>query len=275
MAHFRTTFKTEVTKGLARLTTVQPVVENDIAFLPEPVQNYLCYIGAIGKPKVQNFHAMFSGQMKRTEHGKWMDIAAEQYNFYDRPTRLFYISSSMLGIPFDGLHIYSGNTATMRIQLASLLPVVNAYGPIMTKGETVTLFNDMCVLAPATLIDKHIRWETIDALTVNATFTNQNYTISAVISFNEKGELINFVSDDRYLNVKGNTFENIRWSTPVKDYKELNGQKLASSAEAIWHMPQGEYVYAQFKLTHIEYNVKTLAMERIQSVGCHALPWTV
>jgi Family of unknown function (DUF6544) len=260
MARFKTTFKTEVTKGIARLTTMQPLVEKDIAFLPDPVQKYLRYIGAIGKPKVQNFHAAFSGKFKRTENGKWMDITAEQYNFYDQPTRLFYISSSMFGIPFEGLHIYSGNAATMKIQLASLIPVVNAYGPIMTKGETVTLFNDMCVLAPATLIDKHIRWETIDGLTVKATFTNQDYTISAVLSFNEKGELINFVSDHRYMNVKGNTLENFRWSTPVKDYKEFNGQKLASSLEAIWHMPQGEYVYAQFKLTHLEYNVKTYSV---------------
>ncbi len=256
MASFKTTFKTEVKKGLARLITMEPLVEKDIAFLPDPVQNYLRYIGAIDKPKVQNFHALLSGKMKRTENGKWMNISAEQYNFYDQPTRLFYISSSMFGIPFEGLHIYSGNAATMNIQLASLIPVVNAHGPIMTKGETVTLFNDMCVLAPATLIDKNIRWETIDSQIVKATFTNQDYTISAVLSFNDKGQLINFVSDDRYMNVKGNTFENYRWSTPLKDYKEFNGQKLALAAEAIFHMPQGEFVYAQFKVVKLEYNVK-------------------
>ncbi len=255
MVSFKTTYKTEATKGIARLTTMPLLVEEDITFLPDPVQKYLRYVGAIGKPKVQNFHAAFSGKMKLTENGKWMDISAEQYNFYDQPTRLFYISSSMFGIPFDGLHLYSGNTATMKIKLASLIPVVNAYGPIMTKGETVTLFNDMCVLAPATLIDQNIRWEPIDRLTVKATFTNQDYTISAVLYFNEKGELINFVSDDRYQASRGNTFENFRWSTPVKDYKEINGQKLASYGEAVWHKPKGEFVYAQFNVTKIEYNV--------------------
>lgn len=255
MASFKTTYKTEATKGIARLTTMPLLVEKDISFLPDPVQKYLRYIGAIGKPKVQNVHAVFSGKMKLTDNGKWMDISAQQYNFYDQPTRLFYISSRMFGIPFDGLHLYSGNTATMKIKLASLIPVVNAYGPIMTKGETVTLFNDMCVLAPATLIDKNIRWETIDLLTVKATFTNQEYTISAVLYFNEKGELINFVSDDRYQALSGNKFENFRWSTPVKDYKEINGQKLASYGEAVWHMPKGEFVYAQFNITKIEYNV--------------------
>lgn len=166
MTSFKTTYKTEATKGIARLTTMPLLAEKDISFLPEPVQKYLRYIGAIGKPKVQNLHAEFSGKMKLTENGKWMHISAGQYNFYDQPTRLFYISSSLFGIPFDGLHLYCGNTATMNIKLASLIPVMNTSGPIMTKGETVTLFNDMCVLAPATLIDKNIRWEAIDLLSV-------------------------------------------------------------------------------------------------------------
>jgi hypothetical protein len=254
MASFKKIYKKEATQGIARLATMPPLVEQDIACLPDPVQKYLRYIGAIGKPKVQNFHAVISGKMKQKENGQWMNIKAEQYNFYDQPTRIFYISSRMFGIPFDGLHLYSGSAATMKIKIASLIPVVNAYGPIMTKGETVTLFNDMCVLAPATLIQNDILWETIDPLTVKATFTNQGYTISAVLYFNQKGELINFISDDRYQALRGNTFENVRWSTPLKDYKAINGQKVASYGEAVWHMPNSEFVYAQYNITKLAYN---------------------
>ena len=29
----------------------------------------------------------------------------------------------------------------------------------MNQGETVTMFNDMCVMAPATLIHRAIEWE--------------------------------------------------------------------------------------------------------------------
>jgi len=126
----------------------------------------------------------------------------------------------------------------------------------MTKGETVTLFNDMCALAPATLIAQSIQWETIDPLTVRATFTNQGYTISALLYFNQVGELMNFVSDDRYQQVKGNTFANFRWSTPLREYKEFNGHKLASYLEAIWNMPKGEFVYSQFHVMQVAYNVQ-------------------
>jgi hypothetical protein len=256
MTSFKTIYQRDATKGIARLQPITDLTEKDIAHLPDPVQKYLRYSGALGKPQVQNVHAVLSGKFKLQENGRWLNIHAEQYNFYDQPTRLFSISSRLFGIPFAGLHVYSGSAATMQIKIASLIPVVNAYGEIMTKGETVTLLNDMCVLAPATLIAESIQWEAIDPLTVKATFTNQAYTISALLSFNQTGELINFVSDDRYQQVKGNTFANFRWSTPLREYQEFNGHKLASYDEAIWHMPEHEFVYAQFHLTQLAYNVR-------------------
>lgn len=256
MATFKAIYKRESIQGIARLTNMPDLTEKDIAHLPDPVQKYLRYSGALGKPQVQNFHAVISGKFKLQENSRRLNIHAEQYNFYDQPSRFFYISSRLFGIPIAGLHMYSGSAATFQIKLASLIPVVNAYGEIMTKGETVTLFNDMCALAPATLIAKSIQWETIDPLTVRATFTNQGYTISALLYFNQAGELMNFVSDDRYQQVKGNTFANFRWSTPMRDYQEFNGHKLFSNGEVIWHMPDHEFVYAQFHLSSLAYNVQ-------------------
>jgi hypothetical protein len=134
MTSFKTTYKAEAEKGIARLTPMPPLVENDLAALPEAVQHYLRYTGTLGKPRVLNMHAVISGKMKLAQKGRWMDISAEQYNFFDQPTRLFSISSSLFGVPFVGLHRYCGDRATMNIKLASLIPVVDASGPLMTKG---------------------------------------------------------------------------------------------------------------------------------------------
>jgi Family of unknown function (DUF6544) len=121
MATFKNIYKTEAMKGIARFTPMPLLVEKDIASLPDTIQKYVRYVGAIGKPKIQNFHAEFSGEMKQKEESSWMNIRAEQYNFYDQPTRIFYISSRMFGIPFDGLHLYFGGAATMKIKIASLI----------------------------------------------------------------------------------------------------------------------------------------------------------
>lgn len=253
---FGNIYKSEVQKGLNRLSDMPLVTEDDIRLLPDPVQKYLHYVGAVGKPKIQNFRAKFAGGMKTKMESDWMGVTSQQYNFFDDPTRVFFIESKMFGVPFDGLHLYVGTSATMQIKVASLFQVVDAKGPEMNKSETVTLFNDMCLLAPASLIDKNIQWESIDSLTVKAKFTNKGNTIAALLYFNEKGELINFISDDRYQSADGKTYKNYKWSTPIKDYKDFDGRKVATYGEAIWHTPEGEFPYGKFNLIEIEYNRK-------------------
>lgn len=253
---FRDIYESEAREGIKRLTNMPPVTESDILHLPAPVQRYLRYAGVIGKPIVQNFRATFNGQIHRTMESGWMDFSARQYEFFDQPTRIFFIESSTFGIPFDGLHLYRGKNATMQIKVASLFEVADAKGDTMTKGETVTLFNDMCIMAPATLIESSVRWESIDSSKARGFFTNAGFTISAVLYFNEVGQLIDFSSDDRYLSSDGLTYKNYPWTTPIENYEDFGGRNVATQAELIWHMPEGDYVYGRFNLETIEYNCR-------------------
>ncbi len=251
---FKNRYKAETEKRLKSVSATSLLSGEDIQHLPLPVQKYLHFAGAIGKPKVYNFRAVFSGQMKQDRNGKWMGIHSEQYNFFNEPARIFYIKSKLFGIPFDGLHLFAERNAAMQIKIAHLLQFADAKGEKMNQSETVTLLNDMCLMAPATLIDKNIQWEMIDLLTVKARFTNGINTISATLLFDEQGALLNFISDDRYLSADGKKYERYTWSTPVKEYKEVNGRKVCSRADAIWHTPEGEFNYANFTMEEIEYN---------------------
>ena len=69
------------------------------------------------------------------------------------------------------------------------------------------------------------------------------------------GQLINFVSDDRYA-LTGKSLKLFRFSTSVREYKNIVGINLCSLGEVVWHYPEGEFVYGRFKLQAIEYNVK-------------------
>lgn len=249
-------YRTDAENRIVEIRDNSTLTQADIQHLPEIVQKYLRVTGCLGKPKVKNLRARFEGSMKRNMKSGWMDIEAWQSEYFDEPARLFYIESSVFGIPFDGYHRMAGNTATMQIKVASLYQVVDASGKKMNQGETVTLFNDMCILAPSTLIDSRIHWEPLDSLSVKARFTNHGISITAVLIFNEAGELINFHSDDRYLSADGKTYQNYRWSTPCRNYKEFDGWKLASEGEAIWHTPEGEFCYGMFELQEIRYNLQ-------------------
>jgi hypothetical protein len=107
-------------------------------------------------------------------------------------------------------------------------------------------------MAPATMINKRIEWTPVDSLSVKATFTNGVNKITAILYFNEQGQLINFTSDDRYA---VSDMKQYRFSTPVKDYTQMNARNIWKHGETVWHYPDGEFVYGKFILKSIEYNV--------------------
>lgn len=251
-------YKKEVRAAFARISDIKPeiITESDLEHLPPAVKKYLHYVGVVGKEKVMNVKIKFEGKIRSNPDDGWMTLTSEQYNFYDKPTRIFYIKARKMGIPAVGIHLYKNEKAIMRIKLAGLFTIVDARGPEMDQGETVTVFNDMCFMAPATLIDKNIQWEINDPLTIFAKFTNGKNSIGATLFFNEKGELINFISNDRFETADGKTYKNYPWSTPVKEYKNFKGIKVATSALTIYHRPDTDFCYGEFRVVGIEYNCK-------------------
>ena len=249
---FENSFKEDVAAAMSLVAPTPEILnEKDLEPLPECVQNYLRYVGAVGKPKVYNMKIVFTGEMR--DKGKdWFHFTSEQYNFMDSPTRLFFMKAKIMGLPTNGYHKYTNETASMRIKLLSLFSVVDLSEPELYPTETVTFFNDLCLFAPAALIDDRITWETLDALSAKATFNNKGTTISAILYFNEKGQLINFVSKDRYSVSEMKAFP---FSTPASNYQEVNGYKLPNYGEAIWHYPDGDFVYGKFRVTDVVYNV--------------------
>jgi hypothetical protein len=256
-------FKAKYRHDVEKLLTASSIeegdllTENDMVHLPEPVKKYLRYAGCVGKPKVKNFKVGFEGKLRKNKDSEWMPFSSEQYNLVENPTRLFFMKAEMKHLPVAGYHAYNNGDAFMDIRLFSLLKVQYQSGREMGIAETVTFFNDMCCMAPATLIDKRIKWitghsETADS--VQAEFTTNGITINATLYFNEKGELVNFISPDRYALQDDGTMKQFTWATPLKDYKEISGYRLGTYAEAVYKYPEGDLVYGTFTTTGIEYN---------------------
>lgn len=231
------------------------LTESDLAHLPLPVQKYLRYTKAVGQPKVKNFRAEFVGGIRGKADEPYMKLHSVQYNFFQNPSRYFYMTASKMGLPATGLHLYRDKTATFDVKLLNWLPVVSARGEKVNQAETVTLFNDMCFIAPATLIDKRIVWEQIDELSVKAAYKNGDISVSAVLYFNEKGELTNFISPDRF-DTDGKKYESYPWKTPVSEYEERNGYLLPNKARLIYEKPGGDFIYGELEYEDVRYNVE-------------------
>ena len=254
----RAEYAEAVRAGLARAPAPRLVGDNDLLGLPEPVRKYLRLSGSVGQPQVFNFRANWKGRIRGSASEPWMAFDAEQHNFYGSPpSRLFFMDATMKGLPVDVFHRFVSDSATFRVRLLSVFTMVDAKGPEMNRAETVTLFNDLCLLAPARLTDRSVQWEAVDALTARARYTRGSETISAELRFNEAGELVDFMSEAA--SPDGKSFTRQRWTTPVRAYRSFGRRRVSTVGEARWETPAGAFAYGEFELAGIQYNVGVAA----------------
>lgn len=231
---------------------VVPVTASDLAHLPAPVAHYLWRCGVVGRPRVHNFVVEMDAELNRGPGEPWMHTPVVQVSFVDHPARLFLLRTRMYGLPVSGLHQYTDSGASMDIRLMGLVPVVEAHGAALARAETVTVLNDFCVLAPAVLIDDRFTWQSIDDRHVRVSFHNGGRLVSALLTFDHLGDLVNFESDDRHaLDGDGDT-----WSTPLRAYHEFGVARLASEGDAIWHYrDKPAWTYGRMHIRSVRYNV--------------------
>jgi hypothetical protein len=251
--HFQDAFREDVKQELKRQENLKPalVTESDLSPLPLPVQKYLRFTGAVGKARVYNMRVEFEGEM-RQKGKEFFPFHSVQYNFFDEYSRLFFMTAKMKGLQVPGYHRYLHQQASMDIRLFGLFSVTRQQGPVMDKTETVTLFNDICLMAPAALLDPRIQWQLRDSLSAKAIFSNGSQQVSAILYFDAEGALVNFVSDDR---TEINANLHIPFSTPIQRWQKIDGRTLIKEGDGVWHYPDGAFVYGKFRLKKIEYNV--------------------
>jgi hypothetical protein len=228
------------------------VTEADLAPLPVLLQTYLRRVGVVGRPRVHNLCVGFTATMRSSETSPWMKATATQSEFVDPPARLFLMNAHRAGVPLNVFHRYVGGAATFGVRVAGLVPVVDKKGPDLTNDETVTLMNDVLVLAPAAVLDTPFTFTTTGERTLRATFRNAGFTVSAAVTFDDAGDLVGFVSGDRAHGREGGAAE---WSTPISDYRVVDGIRVGTRGDTNWIERSGEWTYGRFEITSLAYNV--------------------
>ena len=233
------------------------VTEAELDPLPRLVAGYVRRSGAVGRPRVTTVHARFHGRIRGGPDKPWMSFTGEQYNSFGATGRRFFLlDATMFGLPVDVLHVFDEDGATMRGRLCSLIRVLDARGSEMDRSESVTIFNDLCILAPAALVDAPIDWQEIDDHRVRGTFRGAAHTVRAELVFDDDGDLVDFVSDDR-LRGPGpdGGFTRMTWRTPVGGYRVFDGRRVAARGEARWLAgpPEGEFAYVELHIDGISH----------------------
>jgi hypothetical protein len=194
-----------------------------------------------------------------------MTFTGKQFStFGSPPLRLFHLDARLFGLPVDVLHVFADSGASMHVKALSLVPMVSSAGPEMDRAETVTMFNDLCVLAPGALVDAPLTWERLDDHRVRGAYSLHGITVTADLVFDDDGDLVDFVSDDRLRAAPdGRRFSRQRWSTPVGGYRRFGPWRIAAEGAALWHAPEpeGEFAYIELTIHDVRYNSRRMTGE--------------
>jgi hypothetical protein len=239
--------------GQMRGTEPGTVTEADLAGLPEPVQRYLRYTGVVGMERIRAVRLKQTGSMRIKQDKPWMPLKAVQYYTTDPPA--FIWQGSVKAAPLFRITArdrYLAGRGNMRIKLLGLFKIADARAPELDQGTLLRFLNEG-MWFPTVYLEDYVRWEAIDSVSARATMSYGEITASAVLHFNELGQLANFVAE-RYMEDSGK-YRLETWSTPVNQYGEMNGIMLPVSGEAIWHLESGDFPYIRLEITDLEYGV--------------------
>lgn len=227
-----------------------PLTEADLARLPDPARRYFRFMRVVGQPRVWSFRLGFRGRFRRSPGEAWMKCETWQYNSGLAVARIFHIRAWMGGlVPILARDTYVHGRGRMRIRLFDLVTVGDETGEEFDVGELVTYLNDGIMIAPSMLLRPEVRWSEVDARSFDVALTDGGRTVTARVFVDERGAPTDFSTTDRFAADLADPKKLVRtrWTTPVEGWQEIGGGcRLWTRGKAVWHMPGGEFAYADF-----------------------------
>ena len=226
-----------------------PVGGADIAGLPECVRRYLIFMGVMGRPRDWSFRLNYTGRFRLRPDQEWSPCEVWQYDSSLDVARIFHLRMALGGlVPTIGRDTYVRGHGRMLVRLLNLVPIMDESGSELDTGELVTYLNDAILLAPSMLLGPATQWTSVDDSYFDVALTDQGRTVTARVFLDSRGAPINFSTEDRFCNdpfTRGHPLTRARWTTPVRGWSMDRERPLPTGAQAIWHLPGGDFEYAQ------------------------------
>ena len=254
---FRSGFNDSAQELLTNSTSIpSTITEADLAGLPEPVQRYLRYTGVVGRETINTVRLEQIGALRQTPEGEWKRIEAVEYFSVNPPA--FVWMGEMVAGPLSIVSArdsYVGGRGRMLIKMLGIRTIGDVQGGEMDYSSLVRYLNEM-MWFPTAYLNDNVSWEAVDDSSARITISDAGTSASAVLHFDEKGAITNFVGD-RYHEVDGAYVKDV-WETPITGYGEFNGLRLPVKGEAVWRMSGRDFSYIELELTAVHYNVQTV-----------------
>jgi len=242
-----------------------PVTEADLHGLPDVVQQYLGFMGVVGRPRDWSFRARFVGRFRLRPGLGWMPAEAWQYNSGRDVARIFVMRLRFARVvSMIGRDTYLNGHGRMIGKLFDRFTVADGQGVEFDIGELTTYLNDAVLLAPSMLLDPSTSWRGVDDRIFDVTLTDAGRSVTGRVFLDDRGAPRDFSTTDRYADLPGRLVR-AEWRTPVRCWELVDGRPLPGPMSAVWHLPQGPLPYVEGRIVpaSIAFNVPANTLSRL------------
>lgn len=214
--------------------------------LPEPVRRYFKHVLKDGQPYGSYVRLKHVGQFKTDLKKNWVAIQGEQYFSTEKPGFIWKGTTSLFVAP----DMYLANEGRLIATILSTVNVVDIHGKQQYNESELLRWLGESVWFPTNLLpSENLQWTAIDTSSAKLTFNHNGLSLFYIITFNDKGEIVQ-METKRYMDEK--RLET--WIIKPNNYEEKNDMIIPVQAEVFWRLKEGDFSYAKFNVTEIEYN---------------------
>ena len=222
------------------------ITEADLGDLPAPVQRYLRRSGVVGKPRIQSAVVQQKGAFRTAQDGSWMPTRARESYTVDPPGFVWQAHISMASLPILTVRDhYRDGEGRVLAKIGGLFAVADERAD---EAALMRYFNELMWLPTAYLGD-NVVWEPVDEHHARATMTDRGMSASALFTFNDEGDIVNFAAD-RYCSL---TADIERWETPIDQWAEFQGFRVPLHGQGVWKLADGDFAYIDLGILDISY----------------------
>jgi hypothetical protein len=252
-------FSQQVEKEVKRLFTNSKDISeahysaNQLTDLPEPVQRYFKYSLQDNQNYISYVKLKHEGTFRQSQGQEWIPIVGQEYFTAENPG--FVWIGKMKPYPIlwiDGKDEFIDGKGNFQIKLLSLFTVVDAKGNKSDESELMRWLAETPWFPTSLLPNKYLHWEGVNSSSAKAIIEYENIKASVIFYFNEQGQIVK-LNADRY-RATNNSYSKDKWIGYYTDYAKVNDMMIPKEIEAAWNLSSGEFSYAKFKITDIEYN---------------------
>jgi hypothetical protein len=197
--------------------------------LPDPVQRYLTHAIAAGTRLASAVLLRMHGEIKLKG---WYRFSAEEVIRWNRGM-IWNAAVRMYGISLRGGDRFLNGNGAMRWKLFSIIPLINAFGPDITRSAAGRV-NIESIWLPSVLCSDEVTWTAPDESRLHARFHAHGETAGIDYTIDPNGGLKS-VSMPRWGNPEGAEFHYADCGAWVESEHTFGGYTIPSRLRVGWH----------------------------------------